>query len=75
MLSVGTGPALIFQLPAGVLVDAIHLKRLAVALALLATGLSAMLVVVAPTSGPVLTARVLHSFAGCLLTLASPHSR
>ena len=69
-LSVGTGSALLFQVPAGVLVDAIHLKRLAVAVALLMTGLSAMLVVVTPTEVPVLTSRVLQAFAGCLLTPA-----
>jgi MFS family permease len=69
-LSVGTGSALLFQVPAGALVDAIHLKRLAVAVALLMTGLSAMLVVVAPTEVPVLTSRVLQAFAGCLLTPA-----
>src|SRR5580704_603008 len=69
-LSVGTGSALIFQVPAGALVDAIHLKRLAVAVALLMTGLSAMLVVVTPTEVPVLTSRVLQAFAGCLLTPA-----
>ncbi len=54
-LSVGTGSALLFQVPAGALVDAIHLKRLAVAVALLMTGLSAVLVVVTPTQVPVLT--------------------
>jgi MFS family permease len=69
-LSVGTGSALIFQVPAGALVDAIHLKRLAIAVALLLTGLSAVLVVVTPTQVPVLTSRVLQAFAGCLLTPA-----
>ena len=41
-LSVGTAAALIFQLPAGALVDAIHLKRIAIAIALLLIGLSAL---------------------------------
>ena len=69
-LSIGTGSALLFQVPAGALVDAIHLKRLAVAVALLLTGLSAMLVVATPTQVPVLASRVLQAFAGCLLTPA-----
>ena len=48
-LSVGTAAALILQLPAGALVDAIHLKRVAIAVALLMIGLSALMVVAAPT--------------------------
>jgi MFS family permease len=39
-LSVGTAAALIFQLPAGALIDAVHLKRIAIAAALLLIGLS-----------------------------------
>ena len=41
-LSVGTAAALIFQLPAGALIDAVHLKRVAIAFALLMIGLSAL---------------------------------
>jgi MFS family permease len=69
-LSVGTAAALILQLPAGALVDAINFKRIAIAIALLATGLSALMVVAAPTQSSVLTSRVLQAFAGCLLTPA-----
>ena len=69
-LSVGTASALILQLPAGALVDAIHFKRIAIALALLLIGISALMVVAAPTQASVLTSRVLQAFAGCLLTPA-----
>ena len=69
-LSVGTAAALIFQLPAGALIDAVHLKRVAIAVALLLIGLSAMAVVAAPTEVSVLVSRVLQAFAGCLLTPA-----
>ncbi|HEY2618329.1 MAG TPA: MFS transporter [Acetobacteraceae bacterium] len=69
-LSVGTASALIFQVPAGALIDAMHFKRIAIALALLLIGISAMMVVAAPTQGSVLTSRVLQAFAGCLLTPA-----
>jgi MFS family permease len=70
VLSVGTATALIFQLPAGMLVDAIHFKRFAIALALVALGVSALMVVVDPTQPSILAARVLHSFASCLLAPA-----
>ena len=69
-LSVGTASALIFQVPAGALVDTIHLKRIAIALALVMIGASALMVVTAPTQWSVLTSRVLQAFAGCLLTPA-----
>ena len=69
-LSVGTAAALILQLPAGALIDAVHLKRVAIAFALLMIGLSALAVVTAPTEASVLVSRVLQAFAGCLLTPA-----
>jgi MFS family permease len=69
-LSVGTGSALLFQVPAGALVDAIHLKRVAIGVALVLTGISALMVVATPTPGPVLISRILQAFAGCLLTPA-----
>ena len=56
-LSVGTVSALLLQLPAGALVDAIHHKRFAIAVALLLTGISAMMLVATPTQEPVLTRR------------------
>lgn len=69
-LSVGTASALLFQLPAGWLVDHIHFKRIATALGLLLLGLSSLLVIVAPFRGPALIAQTLHGFASCLITPA-----
>jgi MFS family permease len=69
-LSVGTATVLAFQLPAGVLIDSIHLKRIATAMAVLLLGLSALMLVAKPTPGPVLASQVVHSFASCLLTPA-----
>ena len=69
-LTVGTASALALQIPAGLLIDEVHLKRFAIAVALVLTGISALLVVATPTRGFVLTSRVLQAFAGCLLTPA-----
>jgi len=69
-LSIGTATALAFQLPAGALIDSIHLKRLATAMALLLIAVSALMLVAVPTPGPVLASQVVHSFASCLLTPA-----
>jgi MFS family permease len=69
-LSVGTAAALAFQLPGGWIVDAIHVKRLATALALLLLAISTLLVIAFPRHGPVLVAQVVHSFASCLVTPA-----
>ena len=49
VLNVGTATALIFRLPAGTLVDAIHLKRFAITTPLVMLGVSALTVVVEPT--------------------------
>jgi MFS family permease len=70
VLSIGTATALIFQLPAGALVDAIHLKRFAIAVALIMLGVSALTIVVEPTQPAMIAARVLHSFASCVLAPA-----
>jgi MFS family permease len=70
VLSVGTASALVFQLPAGWMVDTIHLKRFSAAVALLLIGISALAVATQPMQGPVLVARVLHGFASCLLAPA-----
>jgi MFS family permease len=69
-LSVGTAAVLAFQLPAGMLVDFVHLKRLATAMALLLIGVSAAMLIPTPAPTPVLTSQVLHSFASCVLTPA-----
>jgi MFS family permease len=70
ILSIGTAAALVFQLPAGWLVDAIHFKRLCIAVPLLLFGLSALLVALTPSLQSVLAARILLAFAGCMLTPA-----
>jgi len=67
-LSLGTITAMVSQVPAGVLVDALRGKRNAVAAGILAIGISALLLVVWPALLPVLTAQVLHGFASCVLT-------
>lgn len=69
-LSIGTAAALAFQLPAGALVDAIHLKRLANGLGLLLLLLSVLVLLVAPTPGPVWIAQVIHSAGSCIVTPA-----
>jgi MFS family permease len=69
-LSVGGAAALLFQLPGGWIVDAMHLKRLATALALALLAVSSLLVIALPDRGPVLTAQVVHSFASSLITPA-----
>ena len=69
-LSLGTITAMVSQVPAGVLVDALRGKRAAVAAAIVAVGLSALLLAIWPASLPVLTAQVLHGFASCVLTPA-----
>jgi MFS family permease len=69
-LSLGTITAMVSQVPAGVLVDALRVKRTAVAAAIVAVGLSALLLAIWPASLPVLTAQVLHGFASCMLTPA-----
>jgi MFS family permease len=70
VLSIGTASALILQIPAGVIVDSIHHKRLLLAIAMVLLGISAFTVGTAPSLRWVLTARVLQSFASCLLTPA-----
>src|SRR6185295_7092022 len=66
-LSVGTVSALAFQIPAGLLVDHTHYKRISIALALVLIGATALVMVTAPDLRAVLAARVLHAFASCLL--------
>ena len=69
-LSIGTASVLALQLPAGVLVDHIHLKRIPNALGLALLGFSVLILLIAPTPGPVWAAQVVHSVASCILTPA-----
>jgi MFS family permease len=66
-LSVGTGAVLISQLPAGTLVDLIHQKRLANGLGLLLVGVSALVLIMHPTPGPVWLAQAIHAVGSCIL--------
>jgi MFS family permease len=65
-LSLGTITAMVSQVPAGVLVDAMRGKREAVAAGIVAVGLSALLLAAWPVLLPVLVAQVLHGFASCV---------
>src|SRR5215469_4764735 len=69
-LSIGTASVLVFQLPAGALVDAIHQKRIANGLGLILLGLSALLLIAEPTPWPVWLAQVVHAIGSCILTPA-----
>jgi MFS family permease len=69
-LSVGTFAAMISQVPAGALVDALSQKRVAAFAALVSLALSALLLAAWPATLPVLLAEVLHGFASCVLTPA-----
>jgi len=69
-LSVGTIAALAFQIPAGIVVDHTHYKRISIAIALALIGVTALVTIVAPNLYAVLATRVLHAFASCLLAPA-----
>jgi MFS family permease len=66
-LSVGTASALVLQLPAGALVDVIRHKRLANGLGIILVGLSATMLVAAPTRSVVWSAQVVHAIGSCIL--------
>jgi MFS family permease len=69
-LSLGTVVGLVSQVPAGVLVDAAHNKRLAAGAGLLGVMIAALLLALWPAELPVLVAQVLHGVASCLVTPA-----
>ena len=69
-LSIGTITALISQLPAGALVDAISNKRAAAAVALLGIIIAALLMALFPITLPVFAATVLHGVASCVISPA-----
>ena len=69
-LTLGTIVALISQIPAGALVDAMRNKRAAASGALIGVIIAALLLALRPTQLPVLVAQVLHAFASCILTPA-----
>jgi MFS family permease len=69
-LSLGTITAMLSQVPAGVLVDALRNKRGAVGFGIAAIIFSALLFAVHPTVLSVYAAEILHGFASCVLTPA-----
>src|SRR5258707_5512637 len=66
-LGVGSASALLAQVPAGLLVDALRSKSVAAAMALAGIGASAMLMAWSPAFWPVLVAQAMQGFASCLL--------
>lgn len=66
-LSVGTIAAMVSQLPAGALVDAMRSKRLAIAIGGIAVALSALLFAASSAWASVMAAKVLHGFASCMI--------
>ncbi len=69
-LSIGTVTGIVSQIPAGLLVDRLQNKRVAVAGGIAAIALAALLFVFLPYQLPVAVAEVLHGFASCVLTPA-----
>lgn len=69
-LSVGTLAGLIGQLPGGWLVDAVHRKRPITVAALVATGVSALMLAFLPYLVPVWLAETIHALAACVITPA-----
>src|ERR1700755_202060 len=66
-LTLGTVVATISQLPAGVLVDAVHNKRAVASGALLGVIVAALLLAIWPFELPVMFAQTLHAFSSCVL--------
>jgi len=69
-LTLSTVVALISQLPAGALVDAVQNKRVAACGALIGVITAALLLAFWPSELPVLLAQSLHAFSSCVLTPA-----
>lgn len=70
VLSIGTLAALVSQLPGGAMVDRLHDKRVAAALAWAAMAVAAVLFAVAPVFPVVAVAEVLHACSTSMLTPA-----
>jgi MFS family permease len=69
-LSIGTFAALLGQLPGGMLVDHIHMKRYAAAGALLVMGAAAVALCLSPSRPVVWGAEAGHALASCVMTPA-----
>jgi MFS family permease len=70
-LSVGTFTAMVSQVPAGALVDAISAKRGVALAALVAIATSALLFALWPATLPIMIAEVAHGFASCVFMPAA----
>jgi MFS family permease len=66
-LSAGTVAAMVGQVPAGALVDAMRNKRAAAAAAIVAITASALLIALWPSFLPIAVAEILHAFASSVL--------
>jgi MFS family permease len=69
-LGVGSASAMLAQVPAGMLVDALRSKTKAAAAALVGLGASAMLMAGSPALWPVLAAQSMQGFSSCMLSPA-----
>jgi MFS family permease len=67
VLSVGTITAMVSQIPAGALIDALRNKHAAAAAAIVAIICCALLLAASPNMLPVLSAEIFHGFASCML--------
>lgn len=67
ILTIGTLAALLLQIPAGALVDAVPAKRLLAAIGIACVSGSALLLALWPTFGMAVAAKLLHAAASCLL--------
>jgi MFS family permease len=69
-LGVGSASAMLAQVPAGLLVDAMRSKAVAAGAALVGIGMSSMLLAWSPAFWPVLLAQSVQGFASCMLNPA-----
>jgi MFS family permease len=67
ILTIGTIAGFVLQIPIGAMVDALPGKRLLAAIAVACISASALLLVVWPSFGPVVAAKLLHAVASCLI--------
>jgi MFS family permease len=70
VLTLGTVTSLVSQLPAGLLVDTAHSKRLAATWAICGIIVAALLLAIFPNRLPVMLALMLHGMASCIITPA-----
>ena len=69
-LGVGSASGILAQVPAGVVVDALRSKAVAVTVALVGISASALLLAMSPTLWPVFLALAIYGFAACMLNPA-----